>query len=111
MAGDDFHEYEGPLGDTLDKWCFVCGNQSDFGVRLLGLVRLSRVVGVCKRHLAMLVELRPTEAGVPKPRFEVVTSEGKPVTLKRPDRKNSVSKAIYEVETYYAKKHGTEPDL
>jgi len=46
FAGDVFSEYEGPL-TSLERICFVCGKDSEYGVRVRNLVR---VIGICEKH-------------------------------------------------------------
>ena len=111
MVGKDFPAYDGPLKGALNKLCFVCGEVPKFGVRLLDTGRPTQIVGVCMKHLRMLAELRPTEAEAVAPRFEVLTEDGHLISLKPEAQTKSVARAIHEVESYYAKKEGREPDL
>lgn len=49
FAGDAFSEYKGPFGEeALRKYCFVCGAESIYGIRVKNLVR---VIGVCSEHM------------------------------------------------------------
>jgi hypothetical protein len=61
IAGDDFHEYVGPLsaGGAMEKFCFVCASPAKIGVRAKGKLR---IVGVCEAHLPMLKTHRATNA-------------------------------------------------
>ena len=51
IVGDDFHEYDGYLKHTLYNFCFVCGNKSDFGIRI---PLKKSTIGVCRGHLTLL---------------------------------------------------------
>jgi hypothetical protein len=50
LAGDCFHEYEGPISD-LSKLCFVCGEPSKYGLRVGQLIR---TIGACAEHVQMV---------------------------------------------------------
>lgn len=102
LAGDDFHEYKGPITD-FRQWCFVCGKQPKFGVRVNNSLR---VVGVCEEHRALLDQLKPV--GRPAPKKNVVTADGKDAAIKVRREKPSLAKSIYEVEKYFADKEGRE---
>lgn len=100
LKGDDFHEYDGPM-TNFERWCFVCGDDSRFGVRVHGR---ERIVGVCERHVQWLAELRPT-AGQDVAAHEL---RGPTSLLRTPSTKKTLAQAIFEVEDYYAKKSGAE---
>lgn len=104
LRGDDFHEYVGPITD-FGRWCFVCGDDAHYGVRVQGR---TRPVGMCEGHLKLLTELRPVD-GVDVAAREVHNGSFTiPVErLLGPKRKN-LAQAIFEVESYYAKKRGEE---
>lgn len=55
IAGDVFHEYQGPM-TQFDRFCFVCGNSSSHALRVNPYVR---VIGVCSEHVDIVKELRP----------------------------------------------------
>lgn len=108
LRGGDFHEYLGPITD-FGRWCFVCGADASYGVRVQGR---TRAAGMCEAHLRLLTELRPVD-DVDVAMREVSNGHSTiPVEqlLRRP-KKKSLAAAIYEVESYYAKKEGREPDL
>lgn len=81
LAGDDFSEYSGDLKFVLDKFCFVCGEKSHYGVRAKNR---NRVIGICEEHFPMLQQYRamgrlldPT-FGVWSPRGEVTVPKAEP---------------------------------
>lgn len=102
LKGDDFHEYAGPI-TNFERWCFACGRDSKFGVRVQGRERL---VGVCEEHVKWLDELRPVDS------FELPGREvrGGPVPTGRLLGRKTVAQAILEVEEFYAKKDGVGPE-
>lgn len=103
LKGGDFHEYEGPISD-FGRWCFVCGEEASHGVRVSGRVRS---VGMCNRHLSYLTELRSVDAVDVAVQSEILgssTTVGVERLLK--PKKKTLGQAIYEVESYYAKKNG-----
>lgn len=57
LAGDDFHDYDGPITD-LTRWCFMCGSEASYAVQSPPSVRL---FGVCEEHTKALSELRPVD--------------------------------------------------
>lgn len=59
LGGDVFTAYDGPLTDFA-RFCFVCGNASEFGVRVRNLVR---VVGVCETHAKWFPHFEPKPKG------------------------------------------------
>ena len=67
IAGGDFPEYDGDL--PLEKFCFVCGKDSEYGAHVQGK---DRVVGICKGHLHYLTDMLPKS-----------TVKGSPLFLKK----------------------------
>lgn len=100
FAGMMFPQYEGPITD-FSRWCFVCGQTSDYGVRVQDT---DRTIGMCKEHIRMLEELEPVGVNS-KPVKEIVTSE-ESVPHGRVFRvhKKTLSQAVAEVEAHYARK-------
>lgn len=100
LAGDDFHEYSGPITE-FDQQCFVCAGPSRYGISVRGR---ERVIGVCAEHAKLLSDLQPVEA--PAPELFLRSAGGRtfvPAALQgRPAR--TLSQAIAEVESYYAAK-------
>lgn len=105
MAGDDFHEYSGPLTD-FESWCFRCGSASAYVVVLARKDR--RRVGVCAQHVQMFNELRSVKE---RPEAQVLIRGAgsfiRPQDL-LPRRRKSLIADIVDVEAYYAKKEGRE---
>lgn len=58
LGGGDFREYDGPITD-LTRWCFVCGDSSNYAV---SCGESFRPVGVCSTHLSYFLTLEPLEA-------------------------------------------------
>jgi len=104
MAGDSFTDYDGPLKGSLHLWCFVCAQRADFGIRVTG--RLV-VIGACKEHVRHVERFRVLGGLAPK--VEIQNARGV-VSDSTPSSKRSLTDAINEVETYYAKREGREPD-
>jgi len=105
LRGDDFHEYLGPISD-FGRWCFVCGADAHYGVRVQGR---KRAIGMCEQHLKLLTELRPMDATDVAIRNEVHNGTFTiPIERLLGPKKKSLAAAIFEVESYYAKKNGTE---
>jgi hypothetical protein len=103
MAGDAFTDYDGPLKGALHQWCFVCAKRSDFGIKVTG--RLV-TIGVCRGHVRYIEDLRVV--GGPVLRIEVQdANNAAPGVI---PTKRSLAEAINEVERYYAKKEGRDPD-
>lgn len=103
IAGDAFTDYNGPLKGALHQLCFVCAKQSDFGIKVTG--RLA-TVGICKEHVRYVEHLRAV--GVAPLRVEVQDANN--VAPGVIPTKKSLADAINEVERYYAKKEGRDPD-
>lgn len=98
IAGDDFHEYSGPLG-SLEKICFVCGGTPKGVVRARGKLRL---VGICEGHIPMLRELRPKNAyKIPEGLPSVFGASGAIDLEKIGLRKKTLFEEIVEAETYF----------
>lgn len=100
LKGDDFHEYAGPM-TNFERWCFACGADSRFGVRVHGR---ERIVGVCEDHVKWLSELRPMQGQDVAPH----ELRGPTDLLRTGPKRKTLAQAIFEVEDYYAKKNGTE---
>lgn len=104
MSGDSFSDYDGPLKGALHLWCFVCAGKADFAIQVNGRVQK---IGACKTHIQYVERLQAV--GGPQSRVEVQGAKGdlaKRVTTGKP----SLGDAIKEVEDYYAKKEGRDPD-
>lgn len=95
LAGDDFHEYSGPLSD-FSKFCFVCAAPSDYGVSVRRAK--ARMIGVCRKHIRLLAELTPLGADAVV--STVKTPEGHAVTPEEllPKSKPSLFETIAAVE-------------
>ena len=62
IAGDDFHEYDGPITDYM-RFCFVCGASTPrYGV---GVEGKKKIVGVCVNHVRMIEALEPLDTTLP----------------------------------------------
>lgn len=96
LASDDFHEYEGPL-KQFERFCFVCAEPSKYGITVRGR---SRVIGVCRAHITMLVNVRATTEAPPADKTIVKTADGAETTPEQvaPKSKPSLFAAIAEVE-------------
>lgn len=103
IAGDTFSDYDGPLKGALHLWCFVCAKQAEFGVRLNNR---ATVIGACKNHIRYVESLRAV--GRPETQVEVQAAKGVPPSVI--PTKRSLADAINEVENYYAKKEGRDPN-
>lgn len=55
IAGDVFHEYIGPM-TAFDRWCFACGAEAAFALRVKSMVR---VIGCCAKHIELVRTLKP----------------------------------------------------
>ena len=104
LRGDDFHEYNGPL-TSFERWCFRCGASSDYLVILADPGR--RHVGVCRDHVAMFNELRPTTEETPRVYLQGGGALVRPEDL-LPRRRRSLIASILEVEKHFADKEGRE---
>lgn len=101
------------MGGNLSDWCFVCGSLSTHGVRIRKKAK-SRTVGVCDAHLPYLAQLEPVGVGEEALQGrEISGPKGliSPESLVQKRYKQTLGEAIYEVESYYAKKEGRELDL
>jgi len=83
IAGDTFHEYDGPITDFL-RFCFVCGQPATKGIRVKGHVRL---IGACNTHVDYVVRLAPKE-----PRHLPVV----PMTILAPSGESPVEKVFID---------------
>lgn len=104
ISGDTFSDYDGPLKGALHLWCFVCAKRADFGIQLNSR---AAVIGACKDHIRYVETLRAV--GRPDTRVEVKAAKGSAPASVIPT-KRSLADAINEVEGYYAKKEGRDPD-
>lgn len=100
LAGDDFHDYSGPITD-FTRWCFMCGNESVYAVQSPPSPRL---FGVCDEHAKMLMELRPVNMAQPQAQrteqMLVKTALGetvRPFRLLKP-RKKTLRQVMAETE-------------
>lgn len=94
IAGDDFHEYDGPLRE-FSRWCFVCAAPSKYGVRAPGR---PRTLGVCAKHVGPLRELKPVGADAVIPEIKSASGASfRPEDL-IPKQKPSLFQAIAEAE-------------
>jgi hypothetical protein len=96
LAGDDFHEYKGPM-TVFDRWCFVCAAEATHGIEV---AQKERIIGVCARHLELFKELRPVGKVVLPVRFLV---NGRTIPLDKlfQPPKKSLAAAIAEVERHF----------
>jgi hypothetical protein len=102
LAGQTFPDYKGPI-TQFDRWCFVCGAASKYGVRVGSDIR---VFGMCAEHVSLVETLRPVGLnGVPY-RQVIASSQADAAKLLRVPKK-SLAAAIAEVEQYYATKDGS----
>jgi hypothetical protein len=88
IAGDDFHEYEGPI-TSFDRWCFVCAAAADFAVKPVGK---GRAIGVCRTHLKFMEDLVPRDRDT---LGSVVRATGESLVLPRGQK---FSKFLEELE-------------
>jgi hypothetical protein len=108
LSGDWFNQYDGPMTeDRFGQWCYRCGGDSDFGLRVeKGL----RIIGVCKTHLEDFYRLRPVSE-IRSNNQVYLIKDGREIPIKdllnRP-RKKTLMEAIFEVEKYYADKEGRD---
>lgn len=96
LASDDFHEYEGPL-QQFERFCFVCAAPSKYGITVHGRVR---VIGVCRTHITMLVNVQPTTEAPQAHKTIVKTDSGIETTPEQtvPKSKPSLFAAIAAAE-------------
>lgn len=106
LAGDDFHEYKGPLTD-LRHFCFVCGNKSKYGIVSKGK---TNIVGVCESHVDFVKKYRPISKEIIRPQLGIRTVTGEDPLKPKPEPK-SLMKAIYDVEQHFADKAGVPNPL
>ena len=98
LAGDNFHDYSGPLEGALSELCFVCGQQSNYGIRVNGS---PKTVGACDKHI---VYVQKYQAKGQSPVSQEVRSESRPSLILPTAPKKDLVRDIQEVENYYAKK-------
>lgn len=73
IAGDDFHEYDGPITDYM-RFCFVCGAGTPrYGAQVEGK---QRIIGVCAKHVRMLEELEPLDTTLPPAGQKLIHTPG-----------------------------------
>lgn len=87
LAGDDFHDYDGPIAD-FSQWCFICGEDP---VSFLESPGSTRIFGVCERHKPLLASLSPV--GLEPPQQVVVRDNGK---RKLADELVRVRKSVFD---------------
>lgn len=101
LAGKEFPEYKGPI-TSFERWCFVCGQNARYGIRLPGG---KRTFALCKEHIGLLNEIEPV--GLDKsvePEVRAARDGDERLLIKV--EKKSLAAAIAEVEAHYAKKDG-----
>lgn len=101
LAGDDFHEYAGPMSN-FSEFCFVCGDEV---AALLEKRGSSRLFGVCARHKALLPTLTPVNMVRPAEQPLVRIGNGQQRTLENllPKAKPTVFQRIMETEAEFEK--------
>lgn len=103
LAGDDFHEYRGPMAD-FSAWCFICGDDPSCVMQHPGS---SRLFGVCERHRLVLPSLAPVHMVLPAERRPLVKlKSGEQHTLDTliPRTKPSIFKIIEDTEAEFTKR-------
>jgi len=100
LAGDDFHEYSGPITE-FDRQCFVCAGQSRYGITVRGR---GRVIGVCLTHAKLLSDLHPVEVVAPEVFLRSASGAVLSPDQLQPRATRTLSAAIAEVERYYDSK-------
>lgn len=97
LAGDDFREYDGPMV-AFERYCFVCAENSRYGVRVRGR---PRTIGVCEKHISMLTTLRPVSG--PAASMVVQGSDGKQARPEEvvPEPKKTLFQTIAETEKQF----------
>lgn len=97
IAGDTFSQYDGPMTD-FTAWCFMCGHDSDFAVKVR---EEARVVGVCKGHVADLNHLIAAERADAASVLTVLSgSQRLPLLQLLPKPKPNVFDAIAQYDSY-----------
>lgn len=100
LAGDDFHEYEGPIRE-FDRYCFVCAQPSKYGIKVRDGKRL---VGVCDTHVRLLADLKPVDAAVMGgPILHSASGHSLRPEDVIPKRKPSLAQAIADAEKSFEK--------
>ena len=109
LAGDDFHEYSGPLKGALHKQCFVCGGPPAVVVQV---GRSIKDIGICRDHVVMFEKVEAVQRPQPQSKnFRGVNGASVDALLNPFPEKKGLAASIYEVEKYYADKEGRELDL
>lgn len=102
LAGDDFHEYAGPM-TAFDQWCFICGDNPACVIAKPGSPRR---FGVCEKHKHMLPTLKPTNMQLPQEAQALVNIGGgveKSLATLIAPRKKTVWERIAETEAEFEK--------
>jgi hypothetical protein len=100
LAGDDFHEYEGPMRE-FDRWCFVCAKESKYALKMR---EGKRLIGVCDTHVRMLADLKPVDATVMGgPILRSASGHSLLPEDVIPKRKPSLAQAIADAEKSFEK--------
>lgn len=99
LAGDDFHDYDGPIVD-FSQWCFICGEEPSCFLEKPGS---KRVFGVCDKHKYVLASLTPV--GMDRTRDPLVVRLGgaRKLASEVAQRKKSVFERIEETEREFEK--------
>lgn len=103
LAGDDFHEYRGPISE-FSGWCFICGDDPSCAIQHPGSARL---FGVCERHKQALPNLVPVNMVLPQGGGPIVTlANGEKRTLGNllPQTKPSIFQVIAETEAEFTRR-------
>lgn len=96
IARMDFPDYEGPIPKAnFAQWCFVCGGNSDMGVRVQGS---RKVFGICTAHAPMLDELEAVGANGKAVEVDLLTKSRIAPASQVFRRKKSLGQAIAEAE-------------
>ena len=109
LAGDDFHEYAGPM-TSFDRWCFICGSDPACVIAKPGS---SRRFGVCEKHKKMLPALKPTNMALPQEAQAIVNIGGgveRSLATLLPPRKPTVWERIAETEAEFEKRDADRGD-
>ena len=113
LAGRAFEDYRGPM-TQFDRWCFVCGSASKYGIRVGGA---ARVFGMCAEHIGLMEQLQAVGLnGIPA--REVIAARKADMESFLTVPKKTLLQAVAEtdakldaeaaeIETHYAEKHGT----
>lgn len=102
LAGDDFHEYDGPMA-AFDQFCFVCGGDV---VALINKRGSLRRFGLCAKHKQIVPNLKPVNMVRPFEQALVVNGDGQVKLLDKllPPRKPTVFERIEQTEAEFRKR-------